>query len=243
MAVIALCICVVAANAQDKVQALLDKAIQARGGADKLNKLKAWQTKSKGTLNIPQLGGSAEFTGEGFIQLPDKNRIELNIEAMGQTIPVIVCVNGKDAWREVMGMVMEITGPELKSRAQGLYVERLTHLTPLKDKEFTLAPVDDAKVDGKTASGIKVSSRDHADVKMYFDQQSNLLVKLETTALDPMSGKDVPVETYLSNHKAFDGIQFPTKSVIKRSGNTLQEVQTLDVKVVDQIDPKKFAKP
>ena len=43
------------APAQDKPQDILDKAIKAHGGADKLAKAKALRTKSKGTVD--RLGG------------------------------------------------------------------------------------------------------------------------------------------------------------------------------------------
>jgi hypothetical protein len=75
---------VVRANAQEP-RAIIEKAIKAHGGADKLDKHQASRMKSKGTVNLG--GAEIDFNLESASQLPDKLRNAISIEIMGQRSP------------------------------------------------------------------------------------------------------------------------------------------------------------
>ena len=61
--------------AEDTAQAIIDKAIKAHGGAEKLAKFKAVQTSGKGTIEV--MGMTLSFTAEGAAQMPDKFKSDL----------------------------------------------------------------------------------------------------------------------------------------------------------------------
>src|SRR5947209_17139515 len=80
-------------------RAVIDKAIKAFGGEEKLAK-KAGQAKNKGTLEI---AGGISFTQEVSFQIPDKFKDVMHMEVNGQKVTITTVYNGKDAWVNANG--------------------------------------------------------------------------------------------------------------------------------------------
>ena len=70
------------------MKALIDKAIKAHGGADKLSKHKATTTKFKGKYY--GMGEGIDYTGEWNIQPPEKFRVQINFEINAMKITFIM---------------------------------------------------------------------------------------------------------------------------------------------------------
>src|SRR2546421_12480764 len=92
------------ATAQDEIQAIINKAVKAHGGAEKLNKLKCVQTKSKGKLEL--LGG-VDFTQEVSAKYSGKFKEVLEMEIMGNKVKVITAFDGTKGWISANGMLMD----------------------------------------------------------------------------------------------------------------------------------------
>src|ERR1051326_8126549 len=86
--------------AQD-AKAILDKAVKAHGGLEKLNKSKAIQTKSKGQLEL--MGNTIDFTQEATVVSPDKIKEKVSLTINGQQINVTSVYNGKQGWINANG--------------------------------------------------------------------------------------------------------------------------------------------
>src|SRR5262245_33783913 len=96
------------APAQDETKAIIDKAIKAHGGAEKLAKEGAAQGRTKGTLEIA--GMSLSFTEQTSTQ---SNRLKsvLELEVAGQNIKVTTVFNGEKAWiNDPTGKTTELDG-------------------------------------------------------------------------------------------------------------------------------------
>ncbi len=232
-----------AARAADETRAVLDKAIKAHGGEDKLNKQLALHTKSKGTLDLPGVGNT-EFTQEGFVQMPDKFKEVLQLQIAGQTIPVITVFDGKNAWVNVNGQNQELDDKASGEFKQIGHMMAVGRLTPLRDaKKFELSPLGESKVNGRAAVGLRVVSKGNRDVNLYFDKESGLLAKIERQALDAQSGQEVAEERIITEYKDLDGYQVPKKVVVNRDGKKFVETELLEAKSVDKHDDSTFAKP
>src|SRR5690348_12644957 len=79
------------ATAQEEIQAIINKAVKAHGGAEKLNKLKCVQSKSKGKLEL--LGG-VDFTQEVTAKYSGKFKEVLEMEIMGNKVTVTTAFDG-----------------------------------------------------------------------------------------------------------------------------------------------------
>lgn len=221
---------------KSNAEAVVKKAIAASGGEENLTKHKVWSWKQKGKFY--GMGDGFDYSATYTWAPPDKLRLEVE----GAFTQV---VNGDKGWNNMGGSdATELNAQQMEEQKETLHLRRLTaSLVPLlKDKTLKITPVADAKVDDHAAAGIKVSSTGHRDVTLYFDKDTGLLVKSETTAKTE-DGNVVPQETRYSDYKEFDGVKIPTKLTAKRDGKPFIEGENSDVKFSDTVDDKTFQKP
>jgi hypothetical protein len=224
-----------AARADDAARPVIDKAINAAGGEEKLAKAKAQTWKEKGTFY--GMGAGLPYTGTYALQWPDRFRMDI------QDVFIIV-LNGDKGWMRNQGGTQELTGEQLAEQKHRHYAGWVSTVLPLKDPAFTLSPLAETKVGDKAADGVKVSRKDQRDVKLYFDKGTGLLCKNEYRIKDEsQGGKEVTMESFFSDYKDVDGVKIPMKIVVKRDGDQYVEAENTDVKLADKLDDSVFAKP
>ena len=91
--------------------------------------------------------------------------------------------------------------------------------------------------------GVKVSSKGHRDVDLYFDKETGLLVKTEGRVKDDMSGQEVTEESFHSEYKEVQGTKQAHKFVVKRNGKLFMEGEATGVELSEKLDASTFAKP
>jgi hypothetical protein len=234
--------------AEDDVNALIDNAIKAKGGADKIAKVKALVMKSKGKYyGMGEKG--LDYTEVATFELPDKARVEIQSEAEGMKLAFIEVFDGTKGWNSMNGKTDEMTKDQLAEMKEGMYAHRLGMLYTLKEKGYKITPLPgDVKVGDKAAVGIKVSSEGHRDVNLMFDKKTHLLLKIETQVKDlndptVKEPKEVTQELFFDDYKDIDGIPQPRKLVILRAGKKFVEAEITDFKMPEKIDAKMFEKP
>jgi hypothetical protein len=224
--------------AQAEAQALVKKAIQAHGGTDKLSKAKTGMIELSGTINIQ--GIDAPFKGKATYALPTSAKNEIELTVQGQKLTVVQIIHDGKATMTVNGQNPMLPDAQREELVESLYVQELTQLvTLLEKKDFVLATTKEVMVEGKPALGVKVSSKGHKDATLYFDKESNRLVKLERKTVTD-EGKEANEEQFYSDFKEFDGLTIPTKEVTLRDGKKVSESKITAHKLVDKIDPKEF---
>jgi hypothetical protein len=231
-----------AARAGDREMALavIEQGIKAHGGEEGL--VKAQRASRTGTGVLTVADKELPFTDEVLMSLPDRLRITVNLEnEPGKKTPLILAVNGDKGWASQSGRVAELGKERLEDLREEAYVQWLTTLVPLRKDTFDLAPLPEVKVDGKPATGIKVSSKGHNDAKLYFDKASGLLVKIERRARE--AGLQVEKEYLYSEHKTFDGVKLPTRQVELLNGRKFSQLSSATYKFLDKLDAAAFDKP
>jgi hypothetical protein len=83
--------------------------------------------------------------------------------------------------------------------------------------------VPEIKVDNKLALGVSVTAKNRPDVKLYFDKESHLLVKIEREAVQ--GGQKLNKEYLFGEHKEVEGVKLPTKLVEIVNGKKLAELK------------------
>ena len=225
-----------------EMKSLVEKAIKAHGGAEKLAKQKATTMKFKG--KIYAVADGLDYTGDFALQAPDKVRTDINFELMGMKFAVINLLNGEKGWVSLNGKTDDMPKEAIDEGKEQLYADGLARLYKLTDKEFKLAPLGDSKVGEKEAIGVKVSRKDHRDVNLYFDKKTALLLKIEHQIKDfQMGGAEAMQESIYDDYKDVDGVPVATKLIIKRDGKNYLDADISDVKFHDKLDDKTFEKP
>jgi len=226
---------VASARAGERETALIDQAIKAHGGAAALTKAQTVVRTGSGTLFV---GAEAAFTDEATFALPGRAKLILKSDAFGQ---VIIVLNGDRGWRSAGGMVNEVPKEGLDEIREEAYVDWLTTLVPLRKDGFDLAPAADKTVDGKPAAGVKVASKGHGDVRLYFDKASGLLVQIERQSKE--AGIAATKEYVFGGHKDFDGVKLPTKRTELLNGKKFVELTATSYKFPSKLDDATFGKP
>jgi hypothetical protein len=232
----------VRADGEADARTVIDKAIKAHGGAEKRGKLKASSFKMKGKYYGMNPDG-VDYTGEWSIQAPDKLRMEITVEVMGQTFKILRVVNGNKGWTRMMDATQEMDKDALEEAKEELYAGRVTNLVDLKDKGFTLAPLGEVKVGKQDAVGLRVSHKGHRDINLFFDKKTHLLLKSERRAKDLMGGGEFTAEEFFDDYKEVGGIQHAHKIKILRDGKKFVDGETTEFKPQEKLDDSAFEKP
>jgi hypothetical protein len=220
---------------------ILDKAIKALGGEEKLKKAIASSWKSKLTINFN--GNTNDFTGKSTVEGLDHYRTEVEGEFGGNPFKAVTVLNGDKGWRKFGDNPMDLDADGLADEKRRVYLQVIPGLIlPLKDKAFKLAVAAEEKVGDKPVSGVKATGPDGKDFTLFFDKESGLPVKLVAKVIG-FQGDEYTEETTYKDYKDFNGIKKATKAESKRDGEDFITAEMTDFKVLDKVDPKTFSQP
>src|SRR5262245_43047926 len=155
--------------ADESPRAIIERAIEAHGGQERLEKLKTDRVSLKGTMLVND--NKAEFTAETTVNMPSQFRNVVELKFDTSTRKVVQILNGDKAIVTVDGRPVDnIPASSVAEMREILRLERATRLTALlSDKSFELAALGEGKVKERPVVGVKVGSKNYADLKMYFD--------------------------------------------------------------------------
>jgi hypothetical protein len=226
------------ARADDQdAKSILDKAIKALGGEEKLARAEAFSWKSKGTVSSS--GDEREFNSQVTAKGLDHYRREIHFAQFDG----LVVVAGDKGWRKGGDNFTELEAGALANERRAVYLQVLPiTLVPLKDKAFKCEAGGEEKVGDKPAVILKVTGPDGKDFTLFFDKESGLPVKLVGRVIG-FQGQENNLETTFGDYKDFDGIKKATKIEVKRDGEKFQDMDLTEFKVLDKVDADTFAEP
>lgn len=214
---------------------MIDKAIVAAGGKEKLSKLNAQTWKSK--ITVYSIVGNSEQEGVYSVEWPNKFRSEIKDA-------YTLVRNGDEAWIKQGEELEELVGDRLLFLKEDLYVNWLRTLVPLRGKEFRYRPVPSIEVDEKPTVGVRVSSKGHRDVVFLFDKQTYLVVKVESKSRGMgVDGELANIETYYSDYQEVAGTKVPTRVKVYRDGELFMEIENSEIVRKEKFAPAVFSKP
>jgi hypothetical protein len=243
--VLAACLATPTLRADDaaEAKAVLDKAIQALGGADKLEKMPAATWKSTGTFTAGDMKAdlSDQWSVHGFTKL----RWELEISFSGNTQKGVLVFNGDEGWGKGGDRPTEAVPKEVQPMLKAdLHSARWADmLLPLRDKAFTLSHLGEMKIDDRACVGLKIKHKDYPDVDLYFDKETGLPSRSDVRVKEPMASDETVHAFYFSDYKEFGGRKFATKIVLKRDDKTAMTMERSDIKPLEKLEDDTFAKP
>jgi zinc protease len=217
-----------------KAIALLDRAIAAKGGLDRLRGMKSIVAKQ--TLKNETAAGAAQFETVNYIQYPDRLRIETQVPAGAN----IQGFDGAQAWIKDQRSVRE--QPDSVAREARLSLRRDIVALLLGAKDGTLTPrilADVKETNGQQDHVLELSAPDLNPLLLYIDPQTGLIDKLTFVANAPSRPL---VEERFSDYRAVDGIQiaFQAKRTI---GTQSVERRITEIQVNIDLDPSLFKRP
>jgi hypothetical protein len=221
------------ARADDpKAKAILDRAINALGGEEKLAKIETFCWKA--AVKFGEAG--REIDAEVVVRGLDHMR-----RSYGGNLVVLA---GDKGWRRVRDAPLELSDASIATEKRSLYLQVIPIiLLPIKRNDFRYEAVGEEKVGDKPALGLKITPPDGKNFVLFFDKETGLPVK-EVAQIDIPGGREAAAETIFSDYKEFGGIKKATRIEVKSLGFGSGFSQIIsDFKVLDKVDDGTFAKP
>jgi hypothetical protein len=229
-----------AVRADEAAEKVVKAAVEAHGGEKALTKMTAGEMTIKANMSI--MGLEVEFAGEVLYAFPDKFKMSLNGDIMGQKIAITQVVNGDKVKMVAMGMAIPIEDKQKDELKQAAVMQEMSSLVPLLDKKkYTLKAEKDAKAGEEEAAVVTVSAKGLKDTKMYFSKKTGLLIRTQRQGLDPTGQTEVDEVTDLSDYKKVDGIQTPMTLKTLHDGKAFMTMKVTEMKYHEKLDAKKFA--
>jgi hypothetical protein len=215
---------------------LVEKAIRAHGGADNLSRLRNYELRQTGTTYIN--GQAFPSKCEWQFAFPDRLHYTYDITG-GNSFDMAIDEN--KGWLRSLGSVQDLEADNFSDAQSQLYLLYILSLRPLRGEEFILKPLPDTMVSSRPAKSVKVMQKDHVQVELNFDAETNLLAR---AYLRPrQAGVITEQEIILSEYKSFEGIKLPTSWFEKRGGLKAMEFKESDYRFPAQFPPAIFARP
>jgi hypothetical protein len=217
--------------------AVLDKAIKAMGGEERLSKVKAITVKGKGVIVLD--GDDIPFTFQTTARGIEQYRSTYEGMAGGEKFTGAIVIDGDKGWRKHNDQVEALEGKELDNEKRNAYLDVVSVLlTLLKGKGFKL----DSAEEDKTTAGIRATGPDGKEFTIRFDKSSGLPTRLRGEVVDE-DGDEFTQEMTFEDYREFDGIKVATKSIIKKDGERYIEVEGMEFKALDEVKAGTFAEP
>jgi hypothetical protein len=215
---------------------ILDKAIKALGGEEKLSKIDGLSWTSKGA--IKESGLVREMTTVVTFQGLNRVRREHRVyRARSWTI-----LNGDEGWH-VSGSYRAMDADAVATEKRNIYLQLVpTLLVPLKSAGFKYEAAGEEEVRGKPASILKITAPDGKDFTLSFDKQSFLPVKEVARSIAP-DGKERVEEVTFSRYKDLGGIKKATMIEVEIDAQNFSFFEIVDFKVLDRVPLNTFTRP
>jgi len=214
---------------QPDAYALLDKYIAASGGAPAIQKITT--RLEKGTLT--GFGGQ-KISIDVYGKAPDK-RVSVMHTPNGDNV---TAYDGHYGWLSVPGRPAHIMNADENAAAAldaDLYFP--VHVKSLRMKFIAGAG---EKIEGRDTIQIVGRTEGQTPLRLYLDQQSNLLLRLIRYQETPLGR--IPTQVDYSDYRDADGVKVPYKWSIARPGNRF----TIQIDQLQQnvpVDDAKFTAP
>jgi len=218
-----------------RAQALLDRAIAAKGGLEKLRALKTIVATQTVTTGVAGREPNA-FETTNYIQYPDRLRIETKVP---EGVNVQAC-DGTAVWVKDQYGVRDQPESIARQVRVGLRRDVVALLLAAKSGVLRLRILPDVKnVFGGVNQVLELSALDLNPILLYINPESGLIDKLAFVDDAPL--KPLVEETF-SDYREVEGVRIPFRGT-RKIGTQSVERQSTDVKVNVPIEPSLFKRP
>jgi photosynthetic reaction center cytochrome c subunit len=207
---------------------IIDHYIQAVGGPTAIEKII-----SRDTMGTETTGGKS-ISIEVLVQDP-KMQVSIRHTPTGDSITGF---NGHEGWSTLTGhSLRDLQGSDLDDAAIDADLHFPLHIKQL----FVELRVDyPEKAGDRNAYVISATRAGKPPVKLYFDEESGLLVRLVRYAESPLGL--VPTRIDYSDYRALDGVQIPFRKITAQP-NKSSTIQMEKIQQNIPIDDARFVKP
>ncbi len=207
---------------------LVDKYVKAVGGTSAIEKITSRVL--KGTITF----GDRNVPIEIYSKDPGK-RVSITHTPDGDNITAF---DGHEGWLGILGHPLhDMHGPDIDGASMDADLQFAAHLNAM----FSEAKVQGKeKIDGHDAYVVVGPRQGKTPLRLYFDEQSGLLVRLVRQGETPLG--ELPTQIDYADYREAGGVKIPFRWTLARPSGRFT-IQVSDVKENVPVDDAKFAKP
>lgn len=225
---------------------LIEKSITAHGGKEAITKVNARTLAGKFTVIVDEVKLTIDATQ--YFHYPNRYRAELEIAIGDDTQKLVQVINDDKGWQRAgESAKAEVPVAAIKYLQTQMKIDAMSMLLPLLDKErFSFSSIGEHEVHDKKAIGVNIKDKKEPELflNLYFDAETNLIVKQEFGNTHFATGAKLLQETYLSGYQKFNDVMMPTKveSHFERKlfftadYNSVQLHEQLDASLFEKLD-------
>jgi zinc protease len=217
--------------------ALVDTAIAALGGLEKLRAVKTLQAVARSTFNSPQ--GPVTMETTTYLEYPNRLRVEARLP-IGQVVQVFA--GGDDVWVKDPNKGIVVPPEQVRTDFRNS-VQRdvLTLLLRAQAGQLTMALEEPGSGPdaSRTVYGLRLSAPDLEPVTLSIDVGTGLVVKESY----PMPGGAGTAEESFSDYRDVGGVKIAHRASLRRAGLLVLTRSVTSVRVNAPIDPSLFVRP
>jgi hypothetical protein len=216
---------------RDPPGVLLDRAIAAAGGAERLGALRALEWRGRAELAVE---GQAplRITGLWRLQLPDSAIVTTTVDGQPAATARSLIIAGPRGWTRVNKKLAPLAPELIAHERDQFYLYHLMRLVPLRGSAYRLAPLADDALGHKR---IRVSHAGRPDVDIAFDTLGTLTT-LTDSVTDPQSHTRRRQQVALSGQVDAAGARWPQRIVITWDGKPYFDLTILELKPLATLD-------
>jgi hypothetical protein len=229
------------ADEQADAKALLDKAIKAMGGQEKLAKLATASVKGK--LTGSPGGKDITLELDGLWQGMSQYRVEAEVQEGGNNFKGLLVFNGDMAWSRKGDNTRDAPEGVASFMQNIFYAGRIPQMLPaVSGQPYKVSLLGEVMVGTQAAKGILISHNDRKDVSLYFDKDNGLPIKSEVRVSEPRTNKEMTVEYRYGNFKDFAGLKLCGTVTVKLDEKEFT-LELSEIKGIEKVDDSRFDRP
>jgi zinc protease len=214
-------------------RALLDRAIAAKGGLQKLRAIKSITATTATTM----VEGGLQADATTYLEYPSRVRIETTL----QGVPSVQIFDGESGWVRDPRGVHDVPAPALRDLRTTLRRDMISLLLAAERGALRARLLPDVKdYDGTRHHTLEVSGTDLDPIVLYIDPDTGLISK--QTYVAGGAGRPV-IEEMFSDYRPVDGVQIAYGATIQRGGQPVLARRVTNIKINAPIDPALFKRP
>jgi hypothetical protein len=231
-----------AARAQEpRPEEIIDKAIRAHGGEEKLTDLSAFTLKER--MVYPD---AVTWDTQIAVQLPGRYRWERTTSSGGKSSTSLIVLDGDQGWMKLSDHVTPYPRTFIESTWKyTLPYEGPRSILRLRARQknpacqFTTA--GEGTVEGRPVVGLRMKLEGGPEATWYFDKESGLLLKTEQRT-KRFEGEDSVQVTLYGDYQTFNGFPMARKVTSLRDGKLASTTELIDFEAATPSESA-FAKP
>ena len=206
---------------------VLDKYLAAVGGADAVNKIRTRVQKGK----LDAFG--TQYPVEVYSEAPEK-RVSIAHPPRGESVTAF---NGEAGWLAMPNAVHRMTPAEAEAARIDAQLHFPVQLRELY-KDSHVRPSEE--IAGRSTVLVSAKSPGKPELRLYFDQENGLLLRLIRYAETPL-GRN-PTQIDYADYRVADGVKIPYKWTLTRPNGSFS-IQIDEVQQNVPVDEKLFVMP